>query len=257
MKLSEIIKLIEDCYPKELAYEWDNPGLFYGDLDKEIKRVIVTLDITCEVVKQAIEEKADLILSHHPFIMSGIKTLADNSMHAKMTVDIIKNDISIYSAHTNMDTAEEGINQQLAKLFSLQNISVLENDKPYENCGLGRMGEFGEEVLLYDFCDVVKEKLNTPFVRVCGDNRRVKRVAVASGSCSEYVPTAIKKGADVIITADMKYHNCIEFVHDGIAIIDAGHYPTEIISKEMFLKVLKNTDVEVIKANTEDIFKVK
>ena len=111
--------------------------------------------------------------------------------------------------------------------------------------------------MLSEFCNMVKDKLNTPFVRVCGENREIKRVAFASGSCSEYVPTALKKGADVIVTSDMKYHNCIEYVYDGIAIIDAGHYPTEIIAQDMFYNLLKDTGIEIIYAKTDDIFQIK
>ena len=255
MKLKDIINIIEENYPPCLAYDWDNSGLFLGDIEKEIQKVLVTLDITPPIIDQAIENGADMVLSHHPIMMDGIKSLADGTMVSDMIINAVKNDICIYSAHTNMDTAKNGINQKLAELFDLEDICVLENDKPYDDCGLGRIGNLKNEMSLSDFCELVKEKLHTPFVRVCGDNRKIKKVAVASGSCSEYVPTAIKKGADVIITADMKYHHCIEFVYDGIAIIDAGHFPTENIVKDMFGEIL--TDVEVILADNEDIFKVK
>ncbi len=255
MKLKDIIEIVEKNYPPCLAYDWDNSGLFFGDIEKDIKKVLVTLDITPEIIDQAVDNGADMVLAHHPITMGGIKTLADGTMLSDMIINAVKNDICIYSAHTNMDTAKDGINQKLAELFELKDIIILENDKPYDDCGLGRVGNLENEMMLSDFCQLVKEKLDTPFVRVCGDERKIKRVAVASGSCSEYVPTAIKKGADVIITADMKYHNCIEFVYDGIAIIDAGHFPTENIVKNMFKEIL--TDVEVISADNKDVFKVK
>lgn len=255
MKLKDIIKIIEENYPPCLAYDWDNSGLFFGDIEKEVSKILVTLDITPDIINQAIDNDADMVLAHHPITMGGIKTLSDGSMLSDMIINAVKNDICIYSAHTNMDTAKNGINQKLAELFDLEDVSVLENDKPYEDCGLGRVGNLKEEMSLGDFCELVKEKLNTPFVRVCGEERRIKRVALASGSCSEYVPTAIKKDADVIVTADMKYHHCIEFVYDGIAIIDAGHFPTENIVKDMFKELLSG--VEIISAENEDIFKIK
>lgn len=256
MKLKEIIKLIESEYPIELAYEWDNSGLFYGHIEKDIKKVIVTLDITCDVVEQAIQNGAQLILAHHPFVMSGIKTLADNSMHAKMIEMIIKNDIAVYSAHTNMDTAKNGINQKLAELFGLTYIEVLEQDKPYIDCGLGRIGVLKEEMTLEAFSKLTAQLLKTPFVRVSGEKKTVKKIAIASGSCSEYVPTAIKKGSDVIITADMKYHHCIEFAYDGIVVIDAGHFPTERVVQDMFYDLLKNSGLEIVKAHISDVFKL-
>ena len=256
MKLKEIIEIIEKNYPPCLAYDWDNSGLFYGDLEKEISKVLVTLDVTPQVIDQAIENDADLVLAHHPAIMDGIKKLSDGSMASDMIINAVKNDICIYSAHTNMDTAKNGINQKLAELFELEEISVMENDKPFDGCGLGRVGNLKNEMTLSDFCQLVKVKLNTPFVRVCGDERKITRVAVASGSCSEYIPTAIKKGADVIITADMKYHHCIEYVYDGIAIVDAGHFPTENMVKEMFIDILKKEDIEFISSQSKDIFNV-
>ncbi len=255
MKLKDIIETIEKNYPPCLAYDWDNSGLFFGDIEREIQKVLVTLDITPEIIDQAIDNGADMVLAHHPITMDGIKTLADGSMLSDMIINAVKNDVCIYSAHTNMDTAKDGINQKLAEIFKLKDIIILENDKPYDDCGLGRIGSLENEMTLSDFCELVKEKLNTPFVRVCGDERKIKRVAVASGSCSEYVPSAIKKGADVIITADMKYHHCIEFVYDGIAIIDAGHFSTENIVKDMFKELLP--DVEIISADSKDVFKVK
>ena len=257
MKLKEIIDIIENEYPPELAYEWDNSGLFYGSPDAKIAKAVVTLDITPEVINQAIINNAQLVIAHHPIVMSGVKKLSDNSMASKMICDILKNDIAVYSAHTNMDTAANGINQHLANMFELENIEVMETDKPYPDCGLGRIGNLKRTVMLSEFCNMVKDKLNTPFVRVCGENREIKRVAFASGSCSEYVPTALKKGADVIFTADMKYHNCIEYVYDGIAIIAAGHYPTEIIAQDMFYNLLKDTGIEIIYAKTDDIFQIK
>ena len=255
MKLKDIIDIIEKNYPPCLAYDWDNSGLFFGDIEKDIQKVLLTMDITPEIIDQAVDNGADMVLAHHPITMGGIKTLADGAMLSDMIINAVKNDICIYSAHTNMDTAKDGINQKLAELFELKDIIILENDKPFDDCGLGRIGNLKKETSLDDFCELVKKKLETPFVRVCGDERKIKRVAVASGSCSEYVPTAIKKGADVIITADMKYHHCIEFVYDGIAIVDAGHFPTENIVKDMFKEIL--TDVEIISADNKDVFKVK
>lgn len=254
MKLQEIIRIIEAEYPPKLMYEWDNAGLFYGDTQREISRITLTLDVTPEVIAQAVANKSQMILSHHPVIMGGVKTLSDNSMTSKMICEIVKNDICVYSAHTNMDTARNGINQKLAERFELENVCVMTNDKEDEGCGLGRVGDLKTVMQLEDFCELVKEKLGTPFVRVCGGERLIKRVAFASGGCSEFVPDAILRGADVIVTADMKYHNCIEYVYDGIAIIDAGHYPTEIIVRDMFSRLLSDYDVEVVYADSRDIF---
>ena len=119
MKLKEIIEIIEREYPPELAYEWDNSGLFYGNINDEISKITVTLDVTPEVIRQASENNSQLILAHHPVIMSGVKKLSDGSMSAEMICNIVRNNIAVYSAHTNMDTAARGINQRLAEIFEL------------------------------------------------------------------------------------------------------------------------------------------
>lgn len=248
MILSEIIKIIEAEYPKNLAYEWDNVGLLAGRADMDIKTVLVTLDITPDVVKEAKECGAELILSHHPLIFDGIKNFCENNSKTNMYIDIIRNKIAVYSAHTNMDTAPNGINQKLSELFSIKNTMPLDPET-----GLGRVGDI-EPKPCGDFIKEVSEKLSTP-IRFSGDREKIiKRAAVGSGACADLIPNAIAGGADVFITADVKYHNAIDAVSDGLSIIDAGHYPTEIIVMDMFWELLKNTDLKIVKSKNKDIF---
>ena len=122
MKLYEIMNIIEKEYPTDLAYDWDNSGLFFGDKNKEINRIMTTLDITYDTICQAKEAKADMILSHHPIFMSDMKKLSDNSMQSNIIIEAVRNNIAIYSAHTNMDRAKNGINSELAKIFGLLDI---------------------------------------------------------------------------------------------------------------------------------------
>ena len=249
MILKDIIEIIEKEYPKNLASEWDNVGLLAGKETNEIKTVLVTLDITPSVVEEAVKMNADLILSHHPLLFGGVKSFREDNEKMNMYVKIIRNNISVYSAHTNMDTAPNGINQRLAELFEFSDIEILEDET-----GLGRVGNI-KEIKLKDFCEIVKEKLNTPNLRVSGNlDNTIKRVAVGSGSCGDYIPLAIKKGADLMITADMKYHIAMDSVDNGISVIDAGHYPTEIIVMDMFENLLKDTGLKIKKSENKDIF---
>lgn len=253
MKVHEIAALIENEAPSELAYPWDNVGILCGDRDKEVKKALVTLDVNEYTVNEAVSENCGMIISHHPILLNGIKRIDYSTSEGRMIKALIKNDIALFAAHTNMDTAENGINSALAKLFSLQNIKILE--KNGENTGLGRYGNLTKSVTLKEFAKTVKTYLNTPFVRVSGNlDNIVKTVAVASGSCSDIIPEALKKGCDVIITADMKYHNAIENVESGIAVIDAGHYPTETIVMDIFEEILKNTGMQTVKSKNKDIF---
>lgn len=249
MKLREIAEIIESEFPTETAYEWDNCGLLVGEQERDIKKVLVTLDVTEETVNEAIRHNADLILSHHPIMLSPIKRITNENSEGRLIIKSIENKISIYAAHTNCDIGKKGINARLAEIFELTAA------EPVEENGLGRIGNLKKEITLGEFANVVKEKLNTPCVRVCGDTKNsIKRVAVGSGACSDIIPAAIEKGADVIITGDTKYHNMLSSCEMGINIIDAGHYPTEILVMDIFEELLKKYDIEIIKSKCTDVF---
>lgn len=257
MKVNEIIKIIENTCPQRLAYSWDNVGLLCGDDEKEIKKVFVTLDTNIATVREAISKGADMIVSHHPVLLGGIKRIDYTTPTGQMIKLLIENNIPLFAAHTNMDTASGGINDKLAQMFGLFNIEILEQHTNDENAGLGRIGTLKEPVTLEAFAQKCKSILKTPFVRASGDmNTQIKRVAVASGSCSEIIPLAAKKGADVIVTGDMKYHNTIDMTQIGVCVIDAGHYPTEICVMDIFSDLLADTDLEIIKSENRDIFSI-
>ena len=253
MKAYEIASIIEKEAPLSLAYSWDNVGILCGDSEKEIKKALLTLDVNEFTVNEAIQNNCGMIISHHPILLGGIKRIDFSTSDGRMLKNLIKNEIVVFSAHTNMDTAKNGINTVLADIFELTDAKILEENG--EETGLGRYGNLQKSVSLDEFCETVKTKLNTPHVRVCGDLKaKIKTVAVASGSCSDIIPLAKEKGCDVIITADMKYHNAMDSVFSGISVIDAGHYPTEIIVMDIFEKLLKNTEIETVKSQNKDIF---
>ena len=220
MKAKEIIKIIENICPERLAYSWDNVGLLCGDENKDVKKVFVTLDTNINTVKEAISKNADMIVSHHPILLGGI-------------------------------------NDKLAEMFELTDVKILDQHTDDSSAGLGRYGRLDKAIKLGDFAEHCKKILSTPFLRVSGDfEKDINTVAVASGSCSEIIPLAFEKGADVIITGDMKYHNMIDMTELGICVIDAGHYPTEICVMDIFEDILKDTDIEIIKSENNDIFKL-
>lgn len=250
MKLKEIIEKIEAHFSPQNAMEWDNVGLLLGDESSEIKKVILTLDITYDVVEQAITEGAQLILSHHPIMFSPVCKITTDTEIGKILLLAAENKINIYAAHTNCDVAPTGINAYLAELFEL------ENAVPLEETGLGRIGSIKTEMVFSDFARLVCERLATPHIRFCGDEtRKVRRVAIGSGACGDLILTAAKLGADVMITGDVKYHEMLDAEGIGINVIDAGHYPTEIVVKDIFARMLKDTGLVLIKAKSRDVFK--
>ena len=255
MKAKEIVKIIENFCPESFAYDWDNIGLLIGDGEKNVKKVFVTLDTNLTTVKEAISKKADMIVSHHPILLGGIRRIDYTTAEGQMIKLLIENNIPVLAAHTNMDTAKGGINDRLAEMFALTDIQILEQHTPYPNVGLGRIGKLKETVAFSEFAKMCGRILNTP-VRAAGDEeKQINTVAVASGSCSEVIPLAKEKGADVIVTGDLKYHNTMDMTYLDICIVDAGHYPTEICVMNIFADILKDTGLEIIKSENKDIFK--
>ncbi len=253
MQVFEIASIIEKAFPLCDAEEWDNVGLLLGRQNKEVKKVLLTLDVTPFVAEEAIKNGADMIVSHHPILFSPANRVTDETAEGAMLLKLIKNDISVYAAHTNLDKGIGGINDYLAKVFELKDVeTVIKGDR--EGVGLGRIGLLPESMSVRELALYVKEKLSTP-VRLSGDSDKiVKKIAVASGASDDIVPTASEMGADAVITGDCKYHRNQAFLELGVAVIDAGHYPTEICSIDIFEKLLSGNGLEFIKSENKDIF---
>lgn len=256
MKLQNIMNIIEENYPLALAYEWDNPGLILGRKEQNVKKCVVTLDVTEEILNQAIKENADLIISHHPIIFSGIKKINSDDKIGEILLKAAENKIALYAAHTNMDTAQNGINTKLAEMFSLKDAEIIEPNSDFQGCGLGIAGKIFP-ISLAEFLIFVKKILNAEFIRYSGlESQIISSVAIGSGSCSELIPHAIKMGMDTIITGDLKYHTALDYSNKHFSVIDAGHFLTEQIVRDMFIDILKGTDIEIIKSTQKDIFKI-
>ena len=226
MLLKDIIKIIENEYPKNLACSWDNVGLLAGNEENDIKTVLVTLDITPKVVDEAIKNGADLILSHHPLLFGGVKSFCEDNEQMKMYTKIIRNNISVYSAHTNMDTALNGINQKLAELFSLSDIGILENET-----GLGRYGDI-PEISLNDFCEVVKKKLNTPFLKVSKNSDTIK-----SDTIVRSVIDLARKLKMKTVSEGIEYKDQVEFLKEAKCDMIQGYYFSKPIPITEFEKL--------------------
>ena len=257
IKVRDIIEKIEKFAPRELAYEWDNTGLIVGNREKEVKKVFITLDVFKETVDEAIKTGADMIISHHPILFRGIQAIDYSKQDGYIVSELIKNDIALYSAHTNMDCAKGGINDVLANKLDIKDAKVIEKSENFDGCGLGRIGKISREMTLKEYAELVKKQLKTPFVRVCGEfDKKISVAAVGGGACDDLIPYAIKMSADVLVTADMKYHISQEAVCDGLAIIDAGHYPTEVFVVDIFEEIIDGQGLEIIKSNHSDVFSV-
>jgi GTP cyclohydrolase I len=243
----EIINNIEEKYPLALAEGYDNTGLIIGDPKAIITKILVCLDINDEIINEAIENNANMIVSHHPLIFSPIKHLFYDDYMAALIVKIIKHDICIYALHTNFDNAEDGMNDILAETLGLNNINKLGNST-------GRYGIIESDMLLIEFCDFVKVKLNINSLRVTGNlNSIIRYVAVVGGAGCSFINSAVALNCDVMITGDVKHHDAIDASNSGICVIDAGHFSTEVLSLPYIVNFISNvTGIETIitKVNT-------
>jgi GTP cyclohydrolase I len=243
----EIINNIEEKYPLSLAESYDNIGLIIGDPKAAITKILVCLDINDEIINEAIENNINMIVSHHPLIFSPIKHLLYNEYKAALIAKIIKHDICIYALHTNFDNAEDGMNDILALALGLNSINKLGNST-------GRYGILESDMLLVEFCDFVKVKLNINSLRVTGNlNSLIKRVAVVGGAGCAFINSAVALNCDVMITGDVKHHDAIDSLDSGICIIDASHFSTEVFSLPYIVDFISNvTGIETIttKVNT-------
>lgn len=230
MICSEIIKIIEQDFPKEFALEWDNVGLLAGRTLKEVNRIYIALDATDEVIAGAGEKKADMLITHHPLIFSPIKQVTDADFISKRLVQMIQNDISYYAMHTNYDVLRMG--ELAGKKLGLNHTAVLDITHSDEagDWGIGVVAQLETPVTLGSYCERVKQSFALETVRVFGDiNQEVSRIAVSPGSGKHMTEAAIKMNADVLITGDIDHHEGIDANAREVAIIDAGHYGVEYI----------------------------
>ena len=233
-RLSEIIEELNGIAPPELTEPWDNVGLMVGDATQKIERVFVCLDLTTENVAAAIEANADLIVSHHPLIFKPIYSVTESDPIGSMIRSVIKNNISVFSMHTNFDKAEGGMNDLLAHQLGLENIRsfteeecVDGNGNPFS--GIGRVGMLEYPMSLEDFIHQTREALGCAALKYSGDlSEPVQTVALCSGSGGkEGIYSAFHSGADAYVTADLSHEHARSAYELGLNIIDAGHFETE------------------------------
>ena len=252
MKAGEIAEILENLSPVKYACGWDNVGMHVGRFDKEVKKLIVSLDIDDRAVNTAVRMGADMIVSHHPLIFNGIKKINDNDFIGKRIITMIENGINGYCMHTNFDSVG-GMASEAADRMKLGNTVVLEEILDGE--GIGRVGDLAKEVTIRELCEEVKKVFSLDKVVLYGDeSAMVKRVAISPGSGKSEIGLSISKGAGAIITGDINYHSGIDAVAEGIAVIDAGHYGLEhIFIEKTGNYLIENTkDVEIIKMDIDN-----
>lgn len=240
MKAIEIIKSIEKKYPVSFAESWDNSGFLVGDADWEVKKIFLALDVTDETLEMAVKAGADMMITHHPLIFSGMKQVTAGNFIGRRLIKLIENHICYYAMHTNFDVL--GMADLSADLLNLKDRQVLEVTWQEEGRseGIGRVGKLPREMTLEECGKFVKKQYRLPFVKLYGEpEKKVNSAAVCTGSGKSLMKEVLAKKAEVYITSDMDYHSAIDAGAQGVAVIDAGHYGTEYIFMEYMKQELK------------------
>ena len=218
----DIEKALFDWAPQELAMSWDNVGQLVGEPEAEVKKVLVALDITEDVVREAVACGADVIVAHHPVMNCAwhpVQRVRSDDAQGRMLITMIRSGISAICMHTNLDAADGGVNDVLAEKLGLSDLELLNEEK------IGRIGTLKCQLPLVEFTRLVVESLGCNGLRYVDNGKPVHRVAVGGGACSGYIAQAIANGCDTFVTSDLKYNDFLDTKE--INLVDAGHFPTE------------------------------
>lgn len=230
----DIMTFVEQIAPCELAEEWDNVGLLVGSREAGVEKIMLCLDITAVALEEALVNKVDMIVTHHPVIFKGVKRLIESEAKGNILYTLIRNGMNVYTAHTNLDFAVAGVNTHLAAILGLKGLESLGE-------GPGKTGILDNKVSLDDFIKMVKSGLQVPFVRTVGKaDCGVQKVAVYCGSFDDDLEAVMQTNADVLVTGDLKYHTALDACEAGLCIIDAGHFNTEKIVLPVLATALKD-----------------
>lgn len=239
IKVRDIAQAIEEFAPKNLQEDYDNAGLQVGDPEMTVSAVLLCLDVTEEILEEALDRSCNMIVSHHPLLFKGLKEITGATATERIVIKAIRSGVAIYAAHTNLDSAWDGVSHEIAHSLGLTGLSVLDPSADNVRCGIGVLGETRPTPTL-EFLRKVKETFNVKALRYSAQSTKlvIKKVAVCGGSGAFLIKKAIERGADVIITGDVKYHDFTNFGLD-ILIADIGHYESELCSQKIFSRIIR------------------
>lgn len=213
---SDIFHALCEMAPLTLQMDFDNAGFLLGRKEAEVSRVLLSLDLTPAVVQEAVEQSAQLVITHHPLIFRPIRSVCNEKL-----LRLVENGIAVISMHTNLDIAHGGVNDVLLECLGGT------GDEPLDDAGCGRIGELPQAMSMTDFAQHCKEMLQANGLRYYDAGRPVQKLAVMGGAGGDCVNLAFDRGCDTYVTADIKYDRFLEAAELGLNLIDAGHYCTE------------------------------
>lgn len=256
MKCKDIVAHLEKLSPKQYACDWDNVGLLVGRKEKEVKKIMIALDASKDVVEAAVTEQVDMLVTHHPMIFSSLKQINEDDFIAEKVLTLAENGICYYAMHTNFDAAGG-----MAELAAGERFLSLEDTSPIEACeedgvGMGRYGKLPKPMTAEQVCEYVKEKFQISFVMLYQSeenrNRVYERIAVMPGSGKSDKKLVVKNGYDLFLTGDFGHHDGLDAIDMGLTVIDATHYGLEHIFIAYISNYLQKvcTDVQIVEKDS-------
>lgn len=239
MKVGDIIDAIEAVAPPSLQEGWDNTGLLVGYREADCRGVMLCVDVTPDIILEALEAGCDMIVSHHPLIFKGLKRLNGDGRVERSVELAVKRGVAVYCCHTSIDNAPGGVSRVMAKRLGVDGREVLSPQTGGGgNTGLGVVGCFSEPLTATDFVERVKRSFGSPVARCsrCPEGG-ITRVAMCGGSGSEFIADAVAAGAQAYITSDTRYHDFVDY-GEKIFIVDIGHFESEECTKEIFYQII-------------------
>ena len=245
MTVQDIFDFLNSRFPVDTACGFDNVGTLVGDRNKTVTKAIIALDCTMPVINEALKNGCELIITHHPVLFNGIKSVLDDTL----VYEIIKNGLSVISMHTNLDQGDDGVNDTLCNVIGLKNVETVEAPDKF----LLKKGEISP-LSADDFAKHLKSVLNYP-VKYVGEGE-IKNVLVCSGSGAQYHTQCIVNGCDALVTAEVRHNNFLDAAQNGVALFDCGHFNTEVVVIKPLCEMLSNefNNIQFI-ANTDSQIK--
>jgi len=262
MKISEIIDYLHEVAPNHFQEEYDNSGLLVGNADNEATAALISLDVTEEILDEALALNANMIISHHPIIFGGLRRLTGRNYVERIVAKAIKNDIALFAIHTNLDNVyQNGVNLNIAERLNLKNIRILQPKEKLtyldQNVGAGVIGDLENPVEETFFLKELKRKMEAQSVKYTALlNKPIRKVALCGGSGRFLLEEAKRQKADIFISSDFKYHEFFD-ADNQIVIADIGHFESEQFTIQMLYKILtkkfNNFALHYTKVNTNPV----
>ncbi len=236
---ADIASTIEKFAPLSLQESYDNAGMQVGNPEMPVSALLLCLDFTEDILQEAIGRGCNMIVSHHPLLFRGLKEITGSNDTQRIVIEAIRNGIALYSAHTNLDSARNGVSYEMARMLGIHDIQVLCPNTEDPDTGLGVIGNIPPTPKI-EFLRKVKETFNVKAVRYSDRTSKlvVKRVALCGGSGAELIGDALKMNADAIVTGDVKYHEMVNF-GQNMLVADIGHFESELCAREIFFRIIR------------------